>query len=65
MLAVGEKFVYGSPLFSAYADQHFPKAVIIPGDISGQSESVTWATLGSSVFLYLITPEEYNDAVSA
>ncbi|WP_312118179.1 phage baseplate plug family protein [Brevibacillus reuszeri] len=53
-LVTGEKIVYGVPLFSNIADERFPAVVIFPFDESGNSDSVTWANLGETVFLYLL-----------
>lgn len=60
LLVTGEKLVYGKSLFSTYADTRFPKAAIIPGDLTQQSEEVTWETLGESVFLFIITEADFN-----
>ncbi len=63
-LALGEKIVYGRPLFSAYADDRFPKVAIIAYDIAGQesiASTVNWENLMISVFLYILTPEEFAD----
>ena len=57
VLAIGEKAVYGSPLFAPYLDDRFPMLPIIPLDASGQSDRVGWQELGSEVFLYLVGPE--------
>ena len=65
LFAAGEKLVFGSPLFSAYTDTRFPKAAIIPLDLAGREDDVVWANLGSSVLLYIITPEEMEDAIQA
>lgn len=61
LLAAGEKVVYGKALFSAVADNRFPAAAIIPGDISDQESVVTWDTLGQNVFLYVISGEEIEN----
>ena len=61
LLAAGEKLVYGSPLFSAYADINFPKAALVPLDFSGVSDKVAWQTLERDVFLYIVTQEDVAD----
>lgn len=50
-LVTGEPLIYGSPLFLSMADDSFPRFAITPLDPSGQTESVTWATLQETVFL--------------
>lgn len=57
-LAVGEKLVYGMPLFYDIMDNRFPKLPIVPFDESDKSKVVTWETLGKSVFLYVIEGED-------
>ncbi|PAD73667.1 phage baseplate plug family protein [Paenibacillus campinasensis] len=58
VLAVGEKLVYGMPLFYDVMDNRFPKLPIVPYDESELSTAVTWETLGTSVFLYVIEGED-------
>jgi hypothetical protein len=58
-IAVGEKIVYGSPLF---ADE-IPGIQIIPLDLSGNANSVGWNELGETVFLYL-EGGEYGELVA-
>lgn len=62
LLAAGERLVYGWPLFATYAAEGFPQAALVPLDISGQEDDVTWDNLGESVFLYVITQEDADDA---
>ncbi|TQK41973.1 hypothetical protein FB479_11674 [Brevibacillus sp. AG162] len=50
-IIVGEKIVYGRPLFSYSTDLRLPKVAIVPRDLSGLSSSVGWNELGTSVFL--------------
>ncbi|MEW9702821.1 hypothetical protein [Paenibacillus sp. SI8] len=52
-LVHGERIVYGMPLFGDVADARFPSVRILPYDLSGNSNDVTWATLSESVFLYV------------
>lgn len=51
LLVAGEKVVYGVPLFSLYPDL-FP-ATIVPLDVTGQAQRVTYENLGETVFLYV------------
>ena len=48
-IAVGEKLVYGQPLFV----DEINGVHIVPLDLSGNSGRVGWNELGASVFLYL------------
>ncbi len=53
-LVAVEKLVYGVPLFkNTYNPKLHPAPMLIPLDISAQSEAVNWETLGKNVFLYL------------
>ncbi|MEK4131986.1 hypothetical protein NYE67_20440 [Solibacillus sp. FSL W8-0474] len=53
VLVYGEKIVYGQPLFESYADNQFPKVRIIPKDIGGQSDHVTYENFYEKIFLYI------------
>lgn len=53
VLVLGEKLIYGTPLFQDIRDIRYPKLTITPFDVSGNSESVIWETLSVNVFLYL------------
>lgn len=53
VLVQGEKLVYGAPLFRDVKDSRFPDLDIVPLDESGIADTVTWATLGESVFLFV------------
>jgi hypothetical protein len=58
VLVTGEKLVYAVPLFSGVADERFPKVELYPFDESGSSDAVTWATLGETVFLYVLDGDD-------
>ncbi|HEY2493249.1 MAG TPA: hypothetical protein VGI33_10095 [Paenibacillus sp.] len=62
VLVLGEKLVYGMPLFYDVMDNRFPKLSIVPYDESENSIAVTWTTLSESVFLYVIEDEKVEDA---
>lgn len=53
VLVTGEKMVYGRPLFKDIADSRFPSVNILPFDLTGTADTVSWDTLSESVFLYL------------
>ncbi|AKG05520.1 hypothetical protein AAV35_012660 [Salimicrobium jeotgali] len=50
-LVLGEKLVYGVPLFADMYTQAFPAPTIVPLDESGEENTVTYDNLGDSVFL--------------
>ena len=57
MIALGEKIVYGSPLFETYRDERFPQVKITPLDRNRNKDRVGYDELGEDVFLYV---EELN-----
>ncbi|MBY9077283.1 hypothetical protein KIH86_03680 [Paenibacillus sp. HN-1] len=61
VLVSGEKLVYGQSLFVDVWDSRFPKLPLVPWDESEQSAEVTWNTLGTSVFLYIVDAEDEDD----
>ncbi|GED69386.1 hypothetical protein BRE01_30880 [Brevibacillus reuszeri] len=61
VLATGVKLVYGVPLFGDCMDGRFPKAELIPFDVSGSDQEVTWSSLGETVFLYVLEGEENGE----
>lgn len=48
-IAVGEKIIYGLPLF----EEEMKPVRIVPLDFSGNADRVGWNELGETVFLYL------------
>ena len=58
VLAVGEKLIYGQPLFYDMLDNRFPTLPIVPLDESGRQTEVTWKTLSESVFLFVIDEDD-------
>ena len=62
VLAYGEKLVYGSPLFGAYADGRFPQVTITPRDKAENETKVTYQNLEETVFLFVgETDEELHE----
>ena len=61
VLVVGEKIVYGTPLFADVWDGRYPVQTILPWDESGLSSAVTWETLGVTCFLFTPTEEDLED----
>ena len=62
VLAVGEKVVYGSPLFITYLDDRFPLRAIVPFDLSEECERVGWRELEEDVFLYVLEAGDFVEA---
>ncbi|NMB44741.1 MAG: hypothetical protein GX995_11525 [Clostridiales bacterium] len=57
IIVLGEKLVYGKPLFLSAKHKNVPKVNIIPLDISNRTDRVTFDNLNEDVFLYLIGDE--------
>lgn len=52
-IVLGEKLVYGKPLFLTAMHKGVPGVGIIPYDISGNTDRITFENLNKDVFLYL------------
>lgn len=57
LVIAGAKVVYGRPLFAAHMYMDVPQTPIIPLDVSGQTERVTWDNLNETVFLWLVNDD--------
>lgn len=55
LVIAGVKIVYGRPLFVAHRYLDVPLAQIVPLDLSGQTDRVTWDNLNETVFLWLVS----------
>lgn len=53
LLVVGEKLVYGEPLFNHIYTPDFPAPTIIPYDPSNHENRITWENLNETVFLII------------
>lgn len=53
VLVVGEKLVYGSKLFETSEYKDIPDMKIVPYDISGESDRITYENFNEKVFLYV------------
>lgn len=61
MLCAGEPIIYGRPLFGDLINRgDFPKCTIVPIDESGESNSVTYDNLSTTVLLQ-VTGGEYDE----
>lgn len=56
-IVLGEKLVYGKPLFDNSQHLPVPKVMIIPYDPNQQQERVTKANIDEEVFLFLVGDE--------
>ena len=54
VIIVGEKLVYAKPLFLTTELKDTPKIDILPFDLSGKADRITFENLNESVFLYLV-----------
>lgn len=57
-LVLGEKIVYGLPLFWSYVLEALPKVYILPFDVKQEETTVHHANLMESVFLYVVKEED-------
>lgn len=76
ILASNEKIVYGKPLFDPKTINEngtvsiiprtpsFPCVVIIPLDTSNNQTAVNWSNLNSTVFLYVLTGDDFNNVTT-
>lgn len=55
-LIYGEKIVYGRPLFLSCLEG--PKIDIVPYDVTGRIERITYENLNEEVFLFLVGDED-------
>lgn len=54
VLVLGERIIYGVPLFEDVYDRRFPAPTIIPLDESGNEQQVTFQNFGETVFLVVM-----------
>jgi hypothetical protein len=57
LVIAGAKIVYGRPLFDAHRYLDVPPVQIVPLDLSGQTDRVTWDNLNETVFLWLVNED--------
>lgn len=58
VIVLGEKIVYGRQLFSSYQYKNIPKVPIIPLDLAGNTERITFDNMNKDVFLFLIEGDD-------
>lgn len=56
-IVIGEKVVYGRPLFVSALYRDIPKAYILPFDLAQKEDKVTFENFNEQVFLYLVELE--------
>ena len=54
VLVLGEKLVYGKPLFLSAMYKDIPSLSIIPYDLSERTERITYENFSKEVFLFLV-----------
>lgn len=57
-IVLGEKLVYKKPLFMSCFHKDIPKVLIVPYDISGKTDRITFENMNEQVFLYLLEDDE-------
>ena len=58
LVIYGEKIVYGKPLFNSLPHLPTPPVVIVPLDLSGEENRVTYENMGEKILLYIIGDED-------
>lgn len=61
VIVLGEKLVYGKPLFMSAQHKDIPKIIIIPYDVSENTDKITFENLNEDVLLFLVGDE--NEAL--
>lgn len=61
LIVQNEKLMYGKQLFTNLKYLPLPAVGIIPLDLSGQADRITFENLGESVFLYVIEEGDISD----
>ena len=54
VIVLGEKLVYGKPLFMSAQHKDIPKTIIIPYDVSENTDRITFENLNEDVLLFLV-----------
>ena len=57
-VVLGEKLVYGRQLFLSYQYRDIPKIPIVPIDLAGNTERITFENMNKDVFLFLIDGDD-------
>lgn len=54
VIVLGEKLIYGKPLFLNSQHRDIPKVDILPLDLTNKTERITFENLNEEVFLFLV-----------
>ncbi len=54
VIVLGEKLVYGKPLFMSAQHKDIPKTIIIPYDVSENTDRITFENMNEDVLLFMI-----------
>ncbi|MGJ0848194.1 phage baseplate plug family protein [Tissierella praeacuta] len=54
VIVLGEKLVYGKPLFLSSQHKDIPKIDILPLDLANKTERITFENFNKEVFLFLV-----------
>lgn len=60
IIVIGEKLIYGKPLFLSVLYKDIPKIDILPFDLSNRSKRITFENLNEEVFLFLVGDENVD-----
>lgn len=58
VIVLGEKIVYGKPLFFTSQYKDVPKTTIIPYDVSENTDRITFENLNEDVLLFLVGDDD-------
>jgi len=58
VMVLGEKLVYGKPLFMSAQYKDIPKTIIIPYDVSENTDRITFENMNEDVLLFMIGDDD-------
>lgn len=58
VVVLGEKLIYGKPLFLSSQYKNVPKIDILPFDLANKTERITFENLNEQVFLFLVGEDD-------
>ena len=58
VIVLGEKVVYGKPLFFTSQHKDVPKVTIIPYDVSENTDRITFENMNEDVLLFMIGDDD-------
>lgn len=58
IIVLGEKLIYGKPLFLSSQYKNVPKIDILPFDLANKTERITFENLNNEVFLFIVGEDD-------